>query len=184
MTTHEHLGLDALLDYWLGELDPAREAAVDNHLLACDGCGAQLDGIISLSQAVRDTFEAGTVHAFVSDAFVRRLEECGVQVREYRVPRNGSVNCTILPGDQLLVARMEAPLEGVTRVDAIRDGEGGTMVFRDVPFDPAAGVVLLVPRTETIRAMPSHRARVRLIAVEGTQERELGQYTFDHSRPG
>jgi hypothetical protein len=180
MSPAGHLDAGTLLQYWLAELDPAREAAVDRHLLACEGCGAALDQIISLSGAVRETFEAGTVHAFVSDAFVRGLAGCGVRIREYHVPRNGSVSCTILPGDQLLVARLEAPLEGVTRLDAIVESPEG--VFRDIPFDAARGVVMLLPRTASLREMPSHVARVRLIAVDGTAERVLGEYTFNHTR--
>lgn len=42
-----------------------------------------------------------------------------MRIREYRLPPNGSVNCTVAPDDELLVTRLEAPLEGVERLDAV-----------------------------------------------------------------
>ena len=177
---HGHMDFETLVRYWLGELGEEAEAAADEHLLGCDACGASLDDAVALAGGIREAFSRGTVHAFVTDGFVRRLGEQGIRVREYRVPRNGSVNCTLLSEDKLLVARMEAPLEGVTRVDAIQEVGGNTRVLHDNPFDPALGIVVLVPRTATIRAMPSHSARVRLVSVEGAVERVLGDYTFHH----
>lgn len=182
MTMHGHVDFETLAQYWLGELGEEAEAAADEHLLGCDRCGARFDEVVAFAGGIREAFARGTLHAFVTEGFVRRLGEQGIRVHEYRVPRNGSVNCTILPEDKLVVARMEAPLEGVTRVDAIRDVEGQSKVFHDVPFDPASGTVVLVPRIATIREMPSHRAHVRLVSVEGTVERVLGEYTFNHTR--
>jgi len=171
-----------LTKYWLGEVDDAAEARIEEHLLGCDACGARLDEIISLSSGIREAFERGTVHAFLTEAFVQDLARRGVRLREYSVPRNGSVNCTVLPEDQLLVARLEAPLEGVTRVDAIRGGDAPAHVFRDIPFDPRAGAVVLSPKIAAIRGMPAHSAQVRLVAVEGNTERVIGDYTFIHGR--
>jgi hypothetical protein len=54
--------------------------------------------------------------------------------------------------------------------------------LEDVPFDPAAGEVLTLPLAPAeLRKMPAHTARTRLVAVEETGERELGEYTFAHS---
>lgn len=182
MSAHDHVDFRTLVDYWLGELGAEAEPEADEHLLACEICGARFDEVIALAGGIREGFARGRLHAFVTDGFVRRLGEQGIRVHEYRIPRNGSVNCTVHPQDELLVARLEASLEGVTRVDAIREEPGPLMVFHDVPFDPASGTVLMIPRTATIREMPSHRARVRLVSVEGMVERVLGQYTFHHTR--
>ena len=180
MNARDHADGSALVEYWLGELSPGDEAALDEHLLGCDACGARLDEFIALAGSVRDLFDSGRVHAFLSEDFVRRLGGLGVRVREYKVERNGSVNCTVMPEDQLLVARLEAPLDGVTRLDAIVEGPAG--VFRDIPFDAARGVVMLVPRMASLREMPTHVAQVRLVAVDSHGERVLGEYTFSHSR--
>jgi hypothetical protein len=102
-------------------------------------------------------------------------------LREYRVARNGSVNCSVGPQDQLLISRLEAPLEGVSRVDAAAEGPDGSHVFRDIPFDSRTGTVMFTPGTEAIRRIPAHRYRVRLVAVEGEVERVIGDYTFNHA---
>ena len=182
MKEREHVDFETLVAYWLGELGETAEADVDEHLLGCDRCGARLDEVVALAGGIGEAFARGAVQAFASEDFVRQLDAQGVPMREYRVPRNGAVNCTILPEDRFVVARMEAPLEGVTRVDAIYDLEGQSRTFHDVPFDPADNSVVLLPRPATLRQMPSHRARIRLVSVEGTVERELGTYTFNHTR--
>ena len=182
MTSPHPLEFGALVEYWLGELDSDAEARIDEHLLGCDACGARLDEIVSLSSGVREAFRGGAVHAFVSEAFVQCLARRGVRLAEYNLPRNGSVNCTVHPQDELLVARLEAPLEGVSRIDAILGGDVPAHVFRDIPFDPRAGAVVLTPSIAAIRAMPSHRALVRLVAVEAGVERVIGDYTFIHTR--
>ena len=182
MTCRHPIEFATLTEYWLGEVDEADEAPIEEHLLDCDACGARLDEIVSLSSGIREAFERGAVHVFVTEGFVQGLARCGVRLREYSVPRNGSVNCTVHPEDQLLVARLEAPLEGVSRVDAIRGGDAQAHVFRDIPFDPRSGAVFLTPKITVLRGMPSHCAQVRLVAVEGNSERVIGDYTFMHSR--
>jgi hypothetical protein len=182
MTARGHADFETLVRYWLGELDANAGAGVDEHLLGCGRCGREFDAVVALAGGIREAFARGTLHAFVAEDFARRLDEDGARVREYRVPRDGSVNCTVLPEDRFVVARMEASLEGVARVDAILDVGGQSQAFRDIPFDAAHGAVVLVSRTATLREMPSHQARFRLVAVEGATERELGTYTFNHTR--
>ena len=176
------LDIPALTEYWLGELDEAATARIDEHLLGCGGCSERLDELIALARGIRAVFGQGAVHAFVTEAFVRRLAERGVRLREYRVPRNGSVNCTVAPEDELLVSRLEAPLAGVSRLDAISYlADEPAHVFHDIPFDAASGEVVVTPRIARIRSMPAHRLRVRLVAVEAGGERVLGDYTFNHT---
>lgn len=182
MTCPHLIEFGTLVEYWLGELDEGAERPIEEHLLGCDACGARLDEIISLSSGIREAFERGAVHAFVTEGFVQGLARRGVRLREYSVPRNGSINCTVHPEDQLLVARLEAPLEGVSRVDAIRGGDAPAHVFRDIPFDPRSGAVVLTPKIAVLRGMPSHCAQVRLVAVEGDTQRVIGDYTFMHSQ--
>lgn len=177
------IGLSALIEYWLGELDEVAEARIDEHLFGCQECGAKLDEIIALAGGVRTAFGQGAIQAFITDAFVKRLAEQKVRLREYRVPRNGSVNCSVAPEDEVVVARLEAALEGVTRLDAHSYfGDAQPEVFRDIPFDPASGEVVLMPRLAQLRAAPSHVYRVSLVAVDANGERVVGGYTLNHTR--
>ena len=179
----EHLDRDALLDYWLGDTDADATEAIDAHLMACDDCGAVLDEVIALSRGVRDAFARGEVAAMVTGAFVERLKAAGHQVHEYRVPRNGSVVCALAPGDDQLVSRLDAPLAGVSRVDAVFTcsfAPGQPERLHDIPFDAASGEVLFAPKMSFVRPLASHDFVVQLLAVDDAGERELGRYTFHH----
>ncbi|HET9763496.1 MAG TPA: hypothetical protein VFR50_08270 [Casimicrobiaceae bacterium] len=172
----------ALVEYWLGELDATGEARIDEHVLGCVQCSERLAQIVALADGTRAAFTRGTVRAFVTDAFVRSAAKNLTHVREYRVPRNGSVNCSLAPEDELLIARLEAPLAGVTRIDAFSylDDEP-TGVHEDIPFDTASGAVILAPDIARLRTMPSHKRRFRLVAIDAGGERVIGDYTFNHS---
>jgi hypothetical protein len=182
------VALATLLEYWLGELDEAREATLDEHLLGCGHCSATLQGLVDLAGEVRAAVRAGAVHAVLADAFVKRLAAQGLRLREYRVPHNGSVYCTVAPDDDLLITRLDAPLAGVERLDVeLLGGEGaGLERLRDVPFDAAAGEVVLAARMERMRALPASTVRMRLLAMAPSGERLVGEYTFHHTphRPG
>lgn len=175
-----HADFDTLLAYWLGELDPAREAALEEHYLGCPACSAQLAEVEALAAGVRGAFDRGLTWSVVTPAAVERLRASGLRLREYHVPRNGSVNCSVAPGDQVLLGRLHAPLEGVERVDLV--GLEGRL--EDVPFDAAAGEVILAPSVAHLLSLPAHRLMVRLVAVDGRGEHVLGEYTFDHTPHG
>ena len=178
-----HLAFDELIEYWLDEFDDARTQDIDLHLLACEACGAQLDEVVALSQGVREAFANGLVHSFLSAAFIARLVESGMRVREYLIPQNGSVNCSVTPQDEVLVGRLVAPLEGVSRVDvavrsSVMDGEEWAY---DVPFDVTNGQVLIAPKISQVRKLPTHDVYIRLLAVDDNVSREIANYTLHHS---
>jgi len=171
-----------LLEYWLDELSDDAEAAIDEHLLGCGHCSARLAELVALAGGIREAFRRGELRVCVSDAFVRRLEAQGLHVREYRVPRNGAVNCTVAPEDDFVVSRLEAPLAGVDRLDLVIHAPGlPAEVRQDIPFDPARGEVVVSANMPQLRAMPSHRLRFELVAVDGQGKRVIGEYTFNHT---
>ena len=182
-TPQDHPSIDALLDYWLHDSDAAATEAIDEHLMQCEACGRALDDLVALGDGVRAAFRSGAVSAMASDAFLKRLVDHGVQVREYRLPPNGSVNCTVGPDDELLVAHLETPLQDVDRLDAVV-----TLSFepdvqhrlQDVPFDARAGEVLWMPKFGLVRNAPAHTAEVTLLSVDAGGANELGRYTFHH----
>jgi hypothetical protein len=177
----EHADFATLLAYWLGELDEAEESRVEEHYLGCAECSAQLAVVEGLASGVRRAFSAGRVGAVITPAFAERMRSRGLRIREYVVPRNGSVNCTVLPIDQVLLSRLQVPLEGVDRLDVVVAIGGNEVRLEDVPFDAATGEVMLAPSIELIRGLPSHRRVMRLVAVGPGEERVLGEYTFNHT---
>lgn len=177
------LDWNSLLAYWLGELDPDSEARIELHYLGCPDCSRQLEELAALAQGVRALTRTSGIDAVVSADFVRRLSERGLRVREYRVPCNGSVNCTVAPEDDFVVAYLEGPLADVARVDLVyftRDNGQGIR-HEDIPFDPHSGSVALSTRIAALRALPATTQRVRLLAVTEDGERILGDYTFNHT---
>lgn len=177
------LDWDTLLAYWLGELDSDREARTEEHYLGCAECSRRLELLTTLAQEVRALTRTSGVSAVLDDQFLRRLTEHGVRVREYRVPRNGSVNCTVTPEDDFVVGRLEAPLADVTRLDMLYLDSEGKPVTRheDIPFIPESGAVVFSTRIDALRALPATTLRVRLLAVDRDGERLLGDYIFNHT---
>ena len=172
-----------LIGYWLGELGDAREAELEEHLLGCEICSAQLRELVRLGEGIRHATRAGSSHAVLPAAFIGRLQASGVRVREYRLRPGGSVSCTVTPEDDLVVAHLHAPLDKVQRLDLLFDDEASGARWRveDVAFDPAADEVVLASNTAELRRLPVTTQRVQLLAVERTAERVIADYTFNHS---
>jgi hypothetical protein len=176
-TTAHHLPLEALLDYWLHDSDADATDAADEHLMQCDTCGAALDELIALGDGVRDAFRSGAVATMVSGTFTQRLAEQGLQLREYRLPHNGSVNCTVAPDDDVLVSHIEAPLQGVQRLDAVMQlsTESG------VEHRPHDSVRRTRQGALSAKLAQVGDARPMLLTLlAGADTRELGHYMFNH----
>ena len=174
---------DTLLAYWLGELDESAEAQLDEHLLGCSTCAADLQALVELAEGIRLLARRGALHGVFTDALTKRMAEAGLRVREYKVPRNGSVHCTIAPDDDVVVARLEAPLADVRQVDLLVFLADGSRHERleHVTFNASESAVVVVPGTELLRALPVSTMRMQLIAVEHGADRLIGEYTFHHT---
>ena len=183
LTCAAPIGLATLAEYWLGELDAMSEARLEEHLLGCGECSRELEELAALARGVRQLVRQGAVHTVVSDALVRQMAEQGLRVREYNVPHNGSVNCTIAPGDDVVVARLQASLQGVERLDLVECSSEGEPRRRlsDIPFNVMRGEVVVAPRVEELRTLPASTSRLRLVAVDASGERVIGEYIFNHT---
>ena len=179
---HSPLDWESLLSYWLGELDPEREAGIEEHYLGCNACSRRLEQLAAMARELRVLAGNSSVDLVVSEEFVRRVSTKGLRVREYRVPPNGSVNCTVTPEDDFVVAHLEACLDDVQRVDMVYlDSDGGDPIrHEDIPFIARSGAVVLSTCIDTLRAMPETTLRLRLLAVGNDGERSLGEYRFHH----
>jgi hypothetical protein len=171
----------ALLEYWLGELDASAAAALDEHLFSCAQCHARLRHLVELGRDVRDAVRAGRVGAILTPSFVARLQQGGLQVREYRLQPGGSVNCTVAAEDDLVVAHLHAPLDGIQRLDLVgQDTAGASWRLEDIAFTPGSDVALST-NVAALRQLSFATIRMELRAVDGTQERVIARYTFHHS---
>ena len=174
-----------LADYWLSALTDADEEAVEQHLFACDLCGARLREVIALAEGIRNLAREGSLLMVVSEAFLKRAAEEGLRVRQYAPPPGGSVQCTVTAEDDILIGRLAATLSGAKRVDLCLCDERGVEEARlpDIPVNSAAGSVLLQEPITFAKAAPNHKMIARLVAIEESgDERLLGEYTFNHTR--
>ena len=174
-----------LADYWLGSLPEAEDDAVEEHLFQCDECGARLREVIALADGLRNLAREGSLRMVVSDAFLRRVAEEGLRVREYAPPRGGSVQCTVSAEDDFLIGRLATDLKGSRRVDlALCDEHGAEQArLRDIPVNPSAGDVILQESITLAKAMPTSTMIARLLVVDDAGgEQLLGEYTFNHTR--
>jgi hypothetical protein len=179
--------LDAaiLADYWLGMLAGAEEETVEEHLLNCDQCGSRLREMIALAEGVRNLAREGALRMIVSDAFLKRAAEEGLQVREYSPPSGGGVQCTVTAEDHILIGRLAANLNDAKRVDLRMCDERGVELFRlpDIPIGPAATSVVFQMSMTAAKAAPTSKMIAQLVALDDAGgERLLGEYAFNHTR--
>jgi hypothetical protein len=178
------LDFTTLVDYWLAESGEPDEERIEEHLFQCDDCGRRLAEIAALGAGVRRLARKGAVGLTVTPSFQAAASREGLRTREYRVPPGGSVACTVMPEDDLLVARLEGNFSGVSRLDLVsRLDDGPEQRMEDVPLGGAHELILA-------QAMPAMRAlgrcvvRLRLLDAGPAGERLLGEYTFDHTPAG
>ena len=173
-----------LIDYWLGELEGEREAELEEHLFGCEACAARLRHLVRLGEGIGRATRGGDVPAVLTAPFIRRLQASGMRVREYRLQPGGSVNCTVAPEDDLVIAHLHAALGDVQRLDLLFDDVTAGVRWRaeDVAFDSSSDEVVLLPDVAELRQVTSKTLRVQLLAVERATERVVADYTFNHSR--
>jgi len=172
-----------LADYWLEELTSSDEERVEEHLFSCAECSAELQSLVELIEAIRELTRKGAVAVIMSEPFLEKLRGEGLNLRQYRVDPGGKVACTITDQDDLVISRLAADLTGAKRVDISHCDEEGNERgrVRDVPFTRAGREVVFAQSSPVLRALGKERIRMRLIAVDDSEERVLGEYTFDHT---
>jgi hypothetical protein len=183
LTCKNPLAPAVLAEYWLEELEPRREEQVEEHLLGCERCSRDLQGLVELIQAIRRLTRRGVLSVVVSGTFLDRLRNDGLNIRQYEVQPGHSVACTITDKDDLVISRLAADLKDARQVDISQCDVQGIerMRIRDIPLVTARDEVVLTQSTDTLRALGEEVIRLRLIAVNDDEERVLGEYTFNHT---
>ena len=174
-----------LADYWLSAMTEPAADAVEEHLFTCDECGDRLREIVTLAEGIRKLAREGSLLMVVSDAFLQRIAQEGLRVREYAPPQGGSVECTVTADDDILIGRLALNLRGAKRVDLCICDQRGVERLRlpDIPFDPGAGSVAFQQSITYAKGAASETMIARLVSMdEATGERLLGEYTFHHTR--
>ncbi len=174
-----------LVAYWLTESGERDEERIEEHLFQCDDCGRRLGDVAALGAGVRRLAREGAVGLTVTPSFLAAASREGLRTREYRVPPRGSVACTVMPEDDLLVARLEGDFSGVSRLDLVsRLDDGPERRIEDIPLGVGAHELILAQAMPAMRALGRCVVRLRLFDTGAAGERPLGEYTFDHTPAG
>jgi hypothetical protein len=179
---NQPIELTALIDYWFEERAGPEDEALEEHLLGCESCSGRLRGLLALGESVRRLAREGAIEMVATPSFLEKATREGLRTREYRVPPGGSVACTVMPEDDLLVGQVEGDFSGISHLDLLWQVEGESeRRIKDVPVNPAAGELILAQSMPVMRLVGAVRARLRLLAQEPAGERLVGEYTFDHT---
>jgi len=182
----EPIEFEALVAYWVGELPAAAEAPIEQHFFGCAHCARRVEELAALASGIRAAVRSGAVQAVITQPCLETMRRQGMRIREYRLAPGERVVCTIRADDDAVVGRLQAPLAGVKRVDALHSldfGDGQVQQWRaeDLPFDASTGEVLSLPSAVALKSSPAHTFGVLLLAVDESGERPLGEYTFAHT---
>lgn len=178
------LSMEALFDYWSGELTEAEQREVEDHAFACDACTRRLQATSDLASGIAQVVgKRGGVNLPLTPSLLERLESQGLHLRHYRLAPGERVACTVGAEDDLLVAWLSADLGGAERVDVVTRDAQGKLMYRveDAVVDRAASRVVFTFGGDLARSWPDRTVRLQVVAVNGDLEHALGEYTFDHT---
>jgi len=182
MTCAKPIALEKLIAWWLDEL---QDEALEEHLIGCAHCSKRMEELAACAAGIRAAVRGGAISLMPTPRFLDILKSQGMRIREYAAVPGETVNCTITAEDDAVVSRLKAPLAGMRRLDVLQSVEIEGRIERwrseDVPFDPAAGEVLVLPAGAQLKTMPKITWRMQLVAVDDAGERALAEYIFDHT---
>ncbi len=177
-----HLDFLTLADYWLSDEETP---SIEEHLFSCSECNDRLEWVARMAKGVRSVVQGGDLAWILTPDFLARLGEEGLRVRTYAPTKGGEVQCTVTRNDDLLMGRLRSDLTGVSRLDALLIGRDGNLRMRleDLAFLPQANSELVFNQPMTpARAMDTDQLVIRLVSVEPSGERTVGEFTFNHYR--
>lgn len=176
------LPYEVLVDYWLGDLSPEREAAVEEQLFVDEESARRLEAVARLDRTVCEVVRRGRVQATVTVETLAQLERAGASLRTYPIEPGQTVPCGVASEDYVAV-RLRGPFEGLEAVDLhveiVPEGEDPVETKQPaIPVDAGSGEVVMLFPGAMIRPLPSTRIRYRVRNADGD---DLGEYRLEHS---
>jgi hypothetical protein len=172
------IAVERLLACALGELAGDTADEVEEHVLSCGECASKYASFVRLGPAIRALVRDGGAMLAATPALVEAAEAAGLVTRRYTLTAGAVVKCTVDATDIYSLTTYEGlHLDGVSRLDVIRAGARLT----DVPFDARTGRLYMLTRAESLRALPTVKLPIRVVAVEGEVEHTIADITLDHT---
>lgn len=130
-----------LTDYWAGDAPPEQQDALDEHLMGCAVCTALSARVAAITETTR-----GMIPPIVTDAQIAALRRRGQVVLDNPMQPGERKEVVFPKSVDLLIHRLIMPLAQAERVRfrMLEDGTERLLAdIPDVPFDRAAGTVLI-----------------------------------------
>jgi hypothetical protein len=134
------IGHERLVAYWVGDLDAAEVAAIDDHLFGCDACTEESGRLAGLVQAFRTQIPP----VITRDELERLRAKGAVLVETAFLP--GRTQVVFDPRADLMIHRLGGlDLAHAERVEVTVRFESGGTAFEEpfAPFDRERGEVLI-----------------------------------------
>jgi hypothetical protein len=135
------MGLEQLVAYWSKDLDAGAEAAVEEHLFACDTCFANAERV----QRVVQAFRIGPPPV-ISQTELEALRAKGLTLGENSFGPGQGETVTFARGIDMLIHHLTGlDLTGAERVEVIVRSKSHGVIFEEpvAPFDRQRGEVLI-----------------------------------------
>jgi hypothetical protein len=176
------IGLADVADYWAGDLAPAEESRIEEHVFTCAECARELAEAEALARGIKAVAREGRLVSVVTDSILNRLAADGVRIRTFTLEGEEVVPCAVWADDDLIVARIRADLADVDAVTIVTRQASGEEIGRlaDVAVRPGQREILNAFSAAHLRKLPQTRVHVTVTAQSGTGEGTLAEYTLEH----
>jgi len=171
------IAADTLVSYWVGDLAPDDEAAVEEHLMGCAACTRESARVAAVTETIR-----GLLPPILSRDTVELLRAKGLRIDERPTTPGGRTEVHFPRDLDLLVLRLGGlDLSRAARVDVtVRPvGQSAALVQVDgAPFDRREGAVLLACQRHYDVFPHDLVAEVRVTTDDGAAT--TTSFTLDH----
>lgn len=181
------LSLETLLAYQQRELPSQQRAAVEEHYFSCAHCAGHLEALYRLQDGVIQVVRGGLTTASVSAQFVAEAAASGLALRQYHLQPGEQVACTVAPADAFVAIFMSVDIESSDSVDvkvewtALETNRVEGHSIPDVAFDQSSRSIILLFSGDQVREFPKSQWRMEAIVHQGSEARNFGPYTLNHT---
>jgi hypothetical protein len=176
------IGFADVVDYWAGDLAPAEEDRIEEHVFNCADCARELAAAEALARDIRSVTREGRLISVVTDSILNRLAADGVRIRTFTLEGEDVVPCAVWADDDLVVARIRADLAEVDSVTIVTRQASGEELGRlsDVHVRPGQREILNAFSAAHLRKLPQTRVHITVTAQAGSSEGTIAEYTLEH----
>lgn len=170
------IGIESLVAYWAGDLDPTESDDLEAHVFGCATCTALSERIAAVTEKMR-SLEPAVIPA----ARLDELRAAGRHIEDHFVAP-GERSRVRFTAQEIIVHHLGGlDLEDVERVSVVVSSDGTKQVvteYPSVPFDPKRGEVLIACQRHFAVFPPDIAFEVTTFA--GGAPKKTTRYVVDH----